>query len=118
MKAVQSVRYHTTNYLPKLMAVKLSDSSPDGQERSQMLRVLVKLSQSHGLPEWLYLKDVQRSTHERDAVDRGGFAEIYLGTWNGKTVALKRLRAHKDEIEETKKARDVCTKFLSLYVVT
>jgi hypothetical protein len=46
---------------------------------------------SHQLPSSLYVRGVDIGT-DRDPVSHGGFADIFQGQYNGRTVALKRLR--------------------------
>ena len=58
---------------------------------STLRRVTLKLVVNHGLlPRSFYLKGVLCNNQESQGA--GFFADIYLGDWEGKPVALKRLR--------------------------
>ncbi|KAH8101164.1 kinase-like domain-containing protein, partial [Cristinia sonorae] len=54
-------------------------------------KLAVKLAVGHSqLPTSFYLKGVRKTGTE--TLGAGGFAEVYLGEWEGQKVALKRLR--------------------------
>lgn len=59
--------------------------------RSQLRRLVLDLSlKCQQMPSALFLQGVQRTDMESRAA--GGFADIYLGTWEGQTIAIKCLR--------------------------
>ena len=58
-----------------------------------MLRILLKLARrSQLIPDSLFLKGVQ-CTQKDDPIGSGGNAEVFLASYQGKPVVLKRLRA-------------------------
>lgn len=42
------------------------------------------------MPPWLYLRGVKIS--RKDPVGQGAFADVYIGTYKGQSVAVKQLR--------------------------
>lgn len=61
--------------------------------RRRLRRFLLKLSRDlHIIPSSLCLSGVQCPTREAEHLG-GGYADIFRGTYQGKEVALKRLRA-------------------------
>ncbi|KAF9468989.1 kinase-like domain-containing protein [Collybia nuda] len=74
-------------------------------------RLLVKLSEVTGvLPSSLTIRDV--TLLEKDAVFGGGFADIYRALYNGKEVALKRMRIFQRGQERHKIHRTFCKEAL------
>lgn len=71
--------------------------------RSRIRTLMTKLALTSGrLPKALFLQDVQRTSI--DPVAQGSFSDIYEGQFQGKAVALKRLRVF-HMIEDTKTVR-------------
>ncbi|TCD66289.1 hypothetical protein EIP91_001580 [Steccherinum ochraceum] len=73
--------------------------------RHTLRRLLVQLSRSAGiLPSHLFLDGIV--CLNRDTVAGGGFADIFMGSYEGQPVALKRLRVFKaeDDLEKSRKA--------------
>jgi hypothetical protein len=68
--------------------------------RKSISKLLVKaVNQFNRLPSALCINGVR--VHGREPVASGGFGEVFKGTYQGKEVALKRLRAygmHQDRI--------------------
>ena len=83
-----------------MTATQLLDEQPEsvrGAESGRPLkpstlrRLTLKLVVNHGLlPRSFYLKGVKCTSQESQGA--GFFADIYLGDWKGRPVALKRLR--------------------------
>lgn len=74
--------------------------------RSRLRRLTLKLCLAHDIaPTLLILRSVQCT--DQDQLGAGGFADVYMGTYIGQRVALKRLRAHQmmsdDEKQKLKK---------------
>jgi hypothetical protein len=68
--------------------------------------MLVKLSTNSGvLPKDLFIQGVN-VRNDRDPDATGGFADVFLGTYKGQKVAIKRLRLPK---EERAAVNPVCT---------
>jgi hypothetical protein len=68
--------------------------------RKSISKLLVKtVNQFNHLPSSLCVNGVR--VHSREPIASGGFGEVFKGTYQGKEVALKRLRAygvHQDRI--------------------
>ncbi|THH27161.1 hypothetical protein EUX98_g7030 [Antrodiella citrinella] len=61
-------------------------------------RLTMKLTTSYNkLPHAFYLKGVVCT--ELETVGAGGYADVYIGHWEGKRVALKRIRAQSKDME-------------------
>jgi hypothetical protein len=66
--------------------------------RKEIGRLLLKLmDQFNRLPSTLFVPGVR--TYSRDAVNAGGYADIFKGIYQGKQVALKRFRTYNVENE-------------------
>ncbi|KAK7676385.1 hypothetical protein QCA50_020216 [Cerrena zonata] len=80
--------------------------------RPNMLRVLLKLARrSQLIPDSLFLNDVQ-CTQRDDPIGSGGNAEVFLATYQGKPVVLKRLRAFQNLREGRENVKEFCREAL------
>ena len=72
--------------------------------RHAVQRLLSKLSKTCGqFAPGLFLEGVALEGNENSQVAHGGFADIYKGRYNGKDVAIKRLKRYmngQDEVEK------------------
>jgi hypothetical protein len=67
-----------------------------------MRRILLKLARDADiLPPSLFISGLHIPRIDR-AVCLGGFADIYLGTYKGEAVAVKRLRIIDEEVSQNK----------------
>ncbi len=81
--------------------------------RVALRRLLVRLSKAAGvLPMSIFLSGVECT--DRNCIAGGGFADIYLATYKGRKVALKRLRVYHLGKRETDMYHVVSTISLSL----
>jgi hypothetical protein len=71
---------------------------PDTSSRKAIGKLLIRLvDRFQCLPPTLFLSGVRWVS--KDAVDAGGYADIFRGTYQGKEVALKRLRVFRADNE-------------------
>jgi hypothetical protein len=83
--------------------------------RRQVIIVLLDLSASSGaLPHDLFIKGVTIGS-DRDPSSGGGFADIFLGRYQGKDVAIKRFRIFDEQSRE--RINTVCLFIPSLWCV-
>jgi hypothetical protein len=69
------------------------DENPEHVSRRRVLSLLVKIAAaSNTLPSSVFVADVHLNSCF--PINNGGFADIFHGTWNGQSVALKRLRVN------------------------
>jgi hypothetical protein len=85
------------------------DEHPTHFNRAVGIRLLIELASRSGeIPRSLFIEDAKLENPQYPYTG-GAFADVYRGTWDGKRVAVKRLR-----VMERGKARDATHRVSSM----